>query len=66
LTLSIIVPLASFVILAIFSVSLGYVFYQVHHHTSMGTLGVIAIGMLLLILTPLIAYILERKVKIQL
>ena len=58
--LSFVVPLASFIMVAIFAVVLGYVFYEVHHNTEMGTLGVIAIGMVLLIGTPVIAYLLEK------
>ena len=58
--LSFVVPLASFIMVAVFAVVLGYVFYQVHHNTEMGTLGVIAIGMVLLIGTPVIAYLLEK------
>jgi len=58
--LSFVVPLASFIMVAVFAVVLGYVFYEVHHNTEMGTLGVIAIGMVLLIGTPVIAYLLEK------
>lgn len=58
--LSFVVPLASFIMVAVFAVVLGYVFYWVHHDTEMGTLGVIAIGMVLLIGTPVIAYLLEK------
>tara|TARA_B100000686_G_scaffold195389_1_gene202300 strand:- start:104 stop:307 length:204 start_codon:yes stop_codon:yes gene_type:complete len=59
--LSFVVPLASFIMVAVFAVVLGYVFYQVHHNTEMGTMGVIIIGMVLLIGTPLIAYLLEKN-----
>ncbi|MBI49865.1 MAG: hypothetical protein CL781_00835 [Chloroflexi bacterium] len=59
--LSFVVPLASFIMVAVFAVVLGYVFYQVHHNTEMGTMGVIIIGMVLLIGTPLIAYLLEKS-----
>ena len=59
--LSFVVPLASFIMVAVFAVLLGYVFYQVHHNTEMGTMGVIIIGMVLLIGTPLIAYLLEKN-----
>ena len=58
--LSFVVPLASFIMVAVFAVVLGYVFYEVHHNTEMGTLGVITIGMVLLIGTPVIAYLLEK------
>ena len=58
--LSFVVPLASFIMVAVFAVVLGYVFYEVHHNTEMGILGVIAIGMVLLIGTPVIAYLLEK------
>ena len=58
--LSFVVPLASFIMVAVFAVVLGYVFYQVHHNTEMGALGVIAIGLVLLIGTPVIAYLLEK------
>ena len=58
--LSFVVPLASFIMVAVFAVVLGYVFYEVHHNTEMGTLGVIAIGMVLLVGTPVIAYLLEK------
>ncbi|GIS64777.1 MAG: hypothetical protein CM1200mP3_10250 [Chloroflexota bacterium] len=51
--LSFVVPLASFIMVAVFAVVLGYVFYEVHHHTEMGTAGVIVIGLVLLIGTPL-------------
>ena len=61
--LSVIVPLVSFVLIALFAIVLGYVFYKVHHHTEIGTLGVIGIGMVLLILTPVIAFILERATE---
>ncbi|MCL0105501.1 hypothetical protein M1N90_01940 [Dehalococcoidia bacterium] len=61
--LSFVVPLASFIMVAVFAVVLGYVFYQVHHHTEMGALGVIAIGMVLLIGTPVIAYLLEKAME---
>ena len=59
--LSFVVPLASFIMVAVFAVVLGYVFYQVHHNTEMGTMGVIIIGMVLLIGTPLVAYLLEKN-----
>ena len=59
--LSFVVPLASFIMVAVFAVVLGYVFYKVHHNTEMGTMGVIIIGMVLLIGTPLIAYLLEKN-----
>ena len=59
--LSLIVPLASLAMIAVFAITLGYTFYQVHHNTSLGTIGVIAIGLALLILTPLVAFLLEKK-----
>ena len=59
--LSLVVPLASFAMIAAFAITLGYVFYQVHHNTSLGTIGVIIIGLILLILTPLAAYYLEKR-----
>ena len=61
--LSFAVPLASFIMVAVFAVVLGYVFYEVHHHTEMGTAGVIVIGLVLLIGTPVIAYLLERATE---
>jgi hypothetical protein len=61
--LSLVVPLVSLVMVAVFAVVLGYVFYQVHHNTEIGVWGVIAIGMALLIGTPVIAYILERATE---
>ena len=61
--LSFLVPLASFIMVAVFAVVLGYVFYEVHHHTEMGTAGVIVIGLVLLIGTPVIAYLLERATE---
>ena len=61
--LSIIVPVVSLAFIAAFAIVLGYVFYQVHHSTSLSTGGVIIIGMALLILTPVIAYILERNTE---
>ena len=61
--LSIIVPIVSLAFIAAFAIVLGYVFYQVHHNTSLSTGGVIIIGMALLILTPVIAYILERNTE---
>jgi multisubunit Na+/H+ antiporter MnhG subunit len=61
--LSLVVPLASFIMVAVFAVVLGYVFYEVHHHTEMGTAGVIVIGLVLLIGTPVIAYLLERATE---
>jgi Na+/phosphate symporter len=59
--LSLVVPLASLAMIAVFAITLGYTFYQVHHNTSLGTIGVIAIGLALLILTPLVAFLLEKK-----
>ena len=59
--LSVVVPLASLAMIAVFAITLGYTFYQVHHNTSLGTIGVIAIGLALLILTPLVAFLLEKK-----
>lgn len=61
--ISIIVPVISFVSVALFAIVLGFVFYQVHHHTEIGTLGVIGIGLVLLILTPVIAFLLERATE---
>ena len=61
--LSFVVPLASFIMVAVFAVVLGYVFYEVHHHTEMGTAGVIVIGLVLLIGTPVIAYFLEKATE---
>ena len=61
--LSFVVPLASFIMVAVFAVVLGYVFYEGHHHTEMGTAGVIVIGLVLLIGTPVIAYLLERATE---
>ena len=61
--LSFVVPLASFIMVAVFAVVLGYVFYEVHHHTERGTAGVIVIGLVLLIGTPVIAYLLERATE---
>ncbi len=61
--LSFVVPLASFIMVAVFAVVLGYIFYEVHHHTEMGTAGVIVIGLVLLIGTPVIAYLLERATE---
>ena len=59
--LSLLVPLASLAMIAVFAITLGYTFYQIHHNTSLGTIGVIAIGLALLILTPLVAFLLEKK-----
>ena len=61
--LSVIVPVISFVSVALFAIVLGFIFYQVHHHTEIGTLGVIGIGLVLLILTPIIAFLLERSTE---
>ena len=61
--LSFVVPLASFIMVAVFAIVLGYVFYEVHHHTEMGTAGVIVIGLVLLIGTPVIAYFLEKATE---
>ena len=61
--LSIIVPVVSLAFIAAFAIVLGYVFYQVHHNTSLSTGGVIIIGMALLIFTPVIANLLERKTE---
>ena len=63
LVISIIVPVASFVLTAMFAIVLGFVFYQIHHNTEIGTLGVIGIGLALLILTPAIAFALERTTE---
>jgi len=59
--LSLVVPLASLAMIAAFAITLGYTFYQIHHNTSLGTIGVIGIGLALLILTPLIAFLLEKR-----
>ena len=59
--LSILLPLTSFVAIAVYAVALGFIFYQLHHHTSFGTWGVIILGLVLLIATPLIAYFLEKR-----
>ena len=59
--LSVVVPLASLAMIAVFAITLGYTFYQIHHNTSLGTIGVIAIGLALLIFTPLVAFLLEKK-----
>ena len=59
--LSAVVPLVSLALIAIFAIALGYSFYQVHHNTEIGTIGVIGIGLALLILTPIIAFLLERS-----
>ena len=61
--LSAVVPVVSFIVIAVFAIALGYIFYQVHHHSSFGTNGVIVIGMALLILTPAIAFVLERRTE---
>ena len=58
-----VVPVVSFIVIAVFAIALGYIFYQVHHHSSFGTNGVIVIGMALLILTPVIAFLLERRTE---
>ena len=63
LVISIIVPVASFVLIAMFAIVLGFVFYQINHNTEIGTLGVIGIGLALLILTPAIAFALERTTE---
>jgi multisubunit Na+/H+ antiporter MnhG subunit len=59
--LSAVVPLVSLALIAIFAITLGYSFYQVHHNTEIGTIGVIGIGLALLILTPIIAFFLVRS-----
>ena len=59
--LSVVVPLASLAMIAVFAVTLGYTFYQIHHNTSLGTIGVVVIGLALMILTPLVAFLLEKK-----
>ena len=59
--LSAVVPLLSLALIAIFAITLGYAFYQIHHNTEIGTIGVIGIGLTLLILTPIIAFLLERS-----
>jgi len=61
--LSAVVPVVSFIVIAVFAIALGYIFYQVHHHSSFGTNGVIVIGMALLILTPAIAFLLEKRTE---
>ena len=63
LVISIIVPVASLVLIAMFAIILGFGFYQIHHNTEIGTLGVIGIGMALMILTPAIAFALERTTE---
>ena len=60
-TLALVVPLASFAMIAVFAITLGFTFYQIHHHTSLGIIGVIAIGLALLTLTPFVAFLLEKK-----
>ena len=42
--LSIIVPVVSLAFIAAFAIVLGYVFYQVHHNTSLSTGGVITVS----------------------
>jgi Na+/phosphate symporter len=59
--LSVVVPLASLAMIAVFAITLGYTFYQIHHNTSLGTIGVVVIGLALMILTPLVAFLLEKK-----
>ena len=59
--LSVVVPLASIAMIAVFAITLGYTFYQIHHNTSLGTIGVVVIGLALMILTPLVAFLLEKK-----
>ena len=59
--LSLVVPLASLAMIAVFAITLGYTFYQIHHNTSLGTIGVVVIGLALMILTPLVAFLLEKK-----
>ena len=61
--LSAVVPLISFIVIAAFAIALGYLFYQVHHNSDLGTYGVIGIGLVLLILTPVIAFILEKRTE---
>ena len=61
--ISMVVPVVSFVLIAVFAIVLGFTFYQIHHHTDLGTLGVIGIGVALLILTPVIAFALERATE---
>jgi multisubunit Na+/H+ antiporter MnhG subunit len=63
ISLSVIVPVASLILIAAFAIVLGYIFYQVHHHTDFSTWGVIVIGMALLILTPTISFLLERSTE---
>ena len=59
--LSILVPLVSFVAIAVYAIVLGFIFYQLHHHTALGTIGVILLGLVLLISTTVIAYFLEKR-----
>ena len=61
--LSAVVPLVSFIVIAVFAIGLGYIFYQVHHNSSLGAYGVIGIGLALLILTPAISFLLERRTE---
>ena len=63
LLLSAIVPLASLLMIAAFAVPFGYLLYQVQHNTSLGSIGVIIIGMILLIATPTAAFFLERATE---
>lgn len=61
LLIATIVPIASLLLIAAFAVPFGILLYQVHHHTSLGAIGVIIIGMILLIGTPAAAFILDRS-----
>jgi|TARA_B110000263_G_C15277982_1_gene496800 hypothetical protein len=63
LILSAIVPIASLLMIAAFAIPFGYILYQVHHHTSLGSMGVILIGIALLIGTPTVAFLLERSTE---
>ena len=61
LVIGTIVPITSLLLIASFAIPFGFLLYQVHHHTSLGTIGVIIIGLILLIGTPTVAFFLDRS-----
>ncbi|MQG18213.1 MAG: hypothetical protein FI687_00325 [SAR202 cluster bacterium] len=57
--LAILIPLLAIVLVATLAIVLGITFTQIYHST--GEIGVIIIGMSIVILIPVFAYLAEKK-----
>jgi len=60
LTLAILIPLAAIVFVASFAISLGVIFTSLEHNP--GEIGVIILGTLIVVLVPVTAFLIERKI----